>query len=184
MNTIQILTLATGVAAASSTVSAQTPTESAARSDTIAASFSKFKNLSKEKFGIKKEKYLSIRSEPAVLANDAKYSGRYQNADFDYVLHLRVNADGTVTGDGHEPLDDNVNRAFTLTNGRIQGALLIARKVYPNGVSERFEGAFMNRTIKESPNDPGIKVFGFGILSKPMVMHGVTIDKYFFEKTS
>ena len=184
MRSVRIISLMACLAGASPPLHAQTPTENAARSSAIAASFSKFKNVSKEKFGIKKSKYLSIRSEPAVLGNPADYSGRYQNADFDFVLHLRVNADGTVTGDGHEPLDDNVNRTFTLTNGRIQGALLTARKVYANGASERFEGAFMNRTIKQTPDDLGVKVFGFGIMSKPIVMHGLTIDKFFFEKTS
>ncbi|HKR09591.1 MAG TPA: hypothetical protein VJS39_10405 [Gemmatimonadaceae bacterium] len=184
MTSLRILSVATCIAVTSAPLIAQTPTESATRSSAIAASFSKFKSLSKEKRGVKKEKYLSIRSEPAVLANAADYSGRYQNADFDFVLHLRVSADGTVTGDGHEPLDDNVNRTFTLTNGRIQGALLTARKVYANGASERFEGAFMNRTRKESPNDPGLRVFGFGLMSKPIMMHGMTIDKFFLEKTS
>ncbi|HJP60620.1 MAG TPA: hypothetical protein VJ865_11490 [Gemmatimonadaceae bacterium] len=184
MTVVRILTLATCFLGASAPLLAQTPSESAARSSAIAASFSKFKSLKKEKRGITKEKYLSIRSEPAVLTNPAEYSGRYQNADFDFVLHLRVNADGTVSGDGHEPLDDNVNRTFTLTNGRIQGALLTARKVYANGATERFEGAFMNRTIKESPNDPGVKVFGFGTMSKSIIVHGMTIDKFFLEKTS
>ena len=183
MKPVRIMTVMTFLVAVPPLL-AQTPTESAARSTAIAASFSKFKSLTKEKFGIKKSKYLSIRSEPAVLANASDYSGRYQNADFDFVLHLRVNADGTVTGDGHEPLDDNVNGSFTLTNGRIQGALITARKVYANGASERFEGAFMNRTIKESPDDPGLKVFGLGIMTKPILMHGFTIDKVFFEKTS
>ena len=184
MTSVRILTVATCLAVTSSALQAQTPTESAARSSAIAASFSKFKSLSKEKHGVKKEKYLSIKSEPAVLANAAEYSGRYQNADFDFVLRLRVSSDGTITGDGHEPLDDNVNRLFTLTNVRIQGALLTARKVYANGASERFEGAFMNRTIKESANDPGVRVFGFGTMGKSIEMHGMTIDKFFLEKTS
>jgi hypothetical protein len=184
MPSIRFLTVAACLTAASSSLLAQTPSESAARSTAIAASFSKFKSLSKEKRGVKKEKYLSIRSEPAVLANVTEYSGRYENADFDFVLHLRVSADGVVTGDGHEPLADNVNRTFTLTNGRIQGALLTARKVYANGASERFEGAFMHRTIKESANDPGIRVFGFGTMGKMIEMHGMTIDKFFLEKTS
>ena len=184
MSAIRILTVATCIVATSAPLLAQTPSESAARSNAIAASFSKFKSLSKEKRGVKKEKYLDIRSEPAVLANVTEYSGRYQNADFDFVLHLRVNADGTFTGDGHEPLDDNVNRVFTLTNGRIQGALLTARKVYTNRATERFEGAFMNRTIKESATDPGVRVFGFGTMGKSITMHGLTMDKFFLEKTS
>src|ERR1041385_8433110 len=163
--------IAVALITTASGASAQVSGSVDAKTNAIAASFSKFKSLSKEKRGVKKEKYLDIRSEPAVLANVTEYSGRYQNADFVFAPPLRVNADGTFTGDGHEPLDDNVNRVFTLTNGRIQGALLTARKVYTNGATERFEGAFMNRTIKESATDPGVRVFGFGTMGKSITMN-------------
>jgi len=161
---------------------AQTPAASA-KSSAIAASFSKFKNVSKEKHGFKKEKYLRVESEPAVKQNPADYAGTYVARDYDLSLEFAVNADGTFTGRGTEPISDNVKRTFTLRNGRISGALATATKVYANGSSERFEGAFMNRSIYESPTDKGVTIFGFGTLGKSVVLNGNTIDRFFFEKT-
>ena len=165
-------------------VAQQTSAASAqARSNVIAASFSKSKSMSKEKFGIRKEKYLKVQSEPAVRPNPADYSGTYAVPDMDFGLQLQVNHDGTFNGTGFEPLSDNVRRTFVLKNGRIQGALLTARKVYAGGESEAFEGAFMNRSTYQSPTDKGVTVFGFGTLGRPVNVSGLTINKFFFEKT-
>ena len=161
---------------------AQTPADASARSSAIAASFSKFKSMSKEKHGFRKEKYLRVQSEPAVKQNPAEYSGAYVMNDFDLGLDLHVNTDGTFAGSGYEPLSENVKRTFTLRNGRIRGALATATKVYANGASEPFEGAFMNRSVYESPTDKGVTIFGFGTLGRAIVIDGLTIDKFFFEK--
>jgi hypothetical protein len=175
------LTIALSMTAAT-VVGAQTSADASARSTAIAASFSKFKSLSKEKHGIKKEKYLRVRSEPAVK-NPAEYSGNYVMKDYDLGLELQVNADGTFSGRGYEPLNENVKRTFTLRNGRVTGALARATKVYANGSSEPFEGAFMNRSVYESPTDKGVTIFGFGTLGHSVVIDGQTIDKFFYEKT-
>jgi len=95
-----------------------------------------------------------------------------------------VNHDGSFDGTGFEPLSDNVRRTFVLKNGRIQGALLTATKVYASGESEEFEGAFMNRSTYQSPTDKGVTVFGFGTLGRPVSVSGLTINKFFFEKMS
>jgi hypothetical protein len=176
------IVLATAVPAGAQQVQAASVAQ--ARSSAIAASFSKFKNISKERHGIKKEKYLRVQSEPAVRANPADYSGRYDVPDMGFGLELRVNRDGSFDGTGHEPLGENVSRTFTLKNGRIQGALLTATKVYAGGETERFEGAFMNRSTYESPSDKGTTIFGFGTLGRPVTVSGMTINKFFYEKTS
>lgn len=162
---------------------AQTSTDAASRSKSIAASFSKFKSLSKEKRGVRKEKYLRVQSEPAVKQNPADYSGSYAVPDMDFRVDFRVNQDGTFTGSGYEPLSETVKRTFTLRNGRIRGALATATKVYANGASEAFEGAFMNRSVYESPTDKGTTIFGFGALTRSIVINGLTIDKLFYDKT-
>lgn len=154
-----------------------------AKSSAIAASFSKYKSLSKERRGIKKEKYVRVTSEPAVRANPTEYSGSYEVIDMGFGLELRVNRDGTFDGTGYEALSDNVSRKFILRDGKIQGALATATKVYSGGETERFEGAFMNRSRYESPNDPGVTVFGLGTLGKPVTVSGQTINKFFFQKT-
>jgi hypothetical protein len=153
------------------------------RTQVIAASFSKFKDVTKTKRGITKSKYRRVVSEPAVRANPAEYSGTYEVTDFDFALQLKVDSRGVVTGTGYEPLTEGVRRSFTLTNGKIDGALLTATRVYANGGTERLEGAFMNRTSFDSPTDKGTRVFGLGTLGRSFELAGMTIDKFFYEKT-
>jgi hypothetical protein len=153
------------------------------RTAVIAASFSKFKDVSKTKRGITKSKYRRVESEPAVRANPADYSGAYEVPELGFTLQLRVDSRGVVGGSGYEPLTESVRRTFTLRDGKVQGALLTATKVYANGETERLEGAFMNRTSFESPTDNGTTVFGFGTLGKPVEVSGMTIDKFFYERS-
>jgi hypothetical protein len=155
------------------------------KAQAIAASFSKFKNLSKEKFGIKKAKYLKVESQPVVRSNPEDYSGTYEISEFGFAMHLRVDHNGKVEGDGYEPLtqDPAVRRAFTLS-GKIDGALLTATKVYAAGHTEKLEGVFMNRTSFESPTDKGFTRFGLGALGRPIEVSGLTLDKFFYELKS
>jgi hypothetical protein len=48
------------------------------RTAAIAASFTKFKDVTKTRHGITKSKYRRVESEPAVKANPADYSGSYE----------------------------------------------------------------------------------------------------------
>jgi hypothetical protein len=153
-----------------------------ARSQAIAASFSKFKNLSKEKHGVTKTKYLKIESQPAVRANPEDYSGTYEVPDLGFAMRLRVDQSGKVEGTGYEPIvDPAVRRMFTLRDGKIEGALITATKVYANGTAERLEGVFIDRTTFESPTDKGSTSFGLGVIGKPVEVSGLTLDKLFFE---
>jgi hypothetical protein len=174
------VTLGVGVASAQTTSTA----DSQSRAHAIAASFSKFKSVSKERHGIKKEKYRKVESEPAVRANPADYSGIYEVPELGFALNLTVDAKGAVSGSGYEALNESVRRAFTLRDGRVQGALLTATKVYADGGTERLEGAFMNRVSWDSPTDRGTSVFGFGTLGKSIEISGMTIDKFFYERST
>ena len=60
-----------------SLASAQQPAGAQSRTQAIVASFNKSKHVSKEKRGVRKEKYIVVRSEPAVKQNPAEYSGSY-----------------------------------------------------------------------------------------------------------
>jgi hypothetical protein len=153
------------------------------RAQAIVASFNKSKHVVKEKRGVRKEKYLEVRSAPALKANPADYSGAYEAADARFSLKLRVDASGKVEGTGYDPLNDDaaVSRSFTLRNGRISGALVTATKVYGDGSSERFEGVFINKTVFESPTDKGVTTFGLGVVGKQFQIDGSTIDKLFYE---
>jgi hypothetical protein len=153
------------------------------RAQAIVASFNKSKHVSKEKRGVRKEKYLEVRSAPAVKANPADYSGAYEAADGRFSLRLRVDASGKVEADGYEPLNDDaaMSRSFTLRNGRVSGALITATKVYGDRSSEPFEGVFINKTVFESPTDKGVTTFGLGVAGKQFQMDGNTIDRLFYE---
>lgn len=148
--------------------------------------FSKQKHVVKEKRGIRMEKYRKVVAEPVVASNPATLSGTYRSLDYDFVIRLRVAQNGAVEGSGEDPLDadSRIARPFTLENGKIDGALLTATKVYRNGSRERIEGVFIERTSYESPGDKGVKTFGLGVLSKPMQIGGNTIDRLFYERTS
>lgn len=153
-----------------------------ARSQAIAASFSKFKNISKEKHGVTKAKYIKVESQPAVRANPEDYSGTYEVADLGFALRLRVDHSGKVEGSGSEPIaDPAVRRMFTLRDGKIEGALITATKIYANGKSEKLEGVFIDRTTFESPTDKGATSFGLGVVGKPLEVSGMTLDKIFLE---
>jgi hypothetical protein len=170
--------------------SAQTAAPSSnvqARTQVIAASFNKFKNVSKEKRGVRKDKYLKVVSEPAVKSNPEDYSGSYGIPDFGVALRLRVDRSGKVEGDGYDALNDDpaVRRTFTLRNGKVEGALLNATKVYADGQAEKIEGLFINRKIFESPTDKGTVRFGLGVLlGKPYEVSSITVDKLFYEPQS
>ena len=152
------------------------------RTKTIVASFNKSKHLVKEKHGVRKEKYLDVRSVPAVKPNPADYSGAYE-ADFGFSLRLSVDPTGKVEGTGYDPLnhESSVSRSFSLKNGRITGALITATKVYSDGSSEPLEGVFINKTVSESPTDPGVTTFGLGVIGKQVQLDGLTLDKLFYQ---
>ena len=153
------------------------------RTRAIVASFNKSKHMVKEKHGVRKEKYLDVRSVPVVKQNPADYSGEYEEAGLGFSLRLRVDRDGKVEGTGYEPLngDAGVSRSFRLRDGQIRGALITATKVYANGASEPLEGVFINKTVFESPTDKGVTAFGLGVIGKGFQMGGQTIDRIFYQ---
>jgi len=169
------------------TMDAQTTARSiSSRTLEIAALFAKNKHVIKEKRGIRVEKYKNVTAEPVIASNPAIFSGTYRSLDFDFVIRLRAASNGSVEGSGEDPLnfDSHIARPFTLENGRIDGALFSATKVYRDGKRERIEGVFIDRTSYDSPEDRGVKVFGLGVVSKPMQIGGNTIDRLFYERAS
>jgi hypothetical protein len=164
--------IACSVTAVSQQLSSQT------RAQEIAASFTKFKHLAKEKHGVRLEKYKDVRSEPDVKQNIREYSGLYEVPDLGYVINIQVGSDGRVQATG-----DDSSRSFKLENLRIEGALLTGSKIYTNGRAEKFEGAFLTRTDRNSPTDTGVTMFGLGvILNTPVEGNGITYDKLFYQR--
>lgn len=83
---------------------------------------------------------------------------------------------------GSADFDAGVKRRFTLRNARIQGALLTGTKVYQGGVTEPFEGAFINETSFDSPTGKGVATFGLGVIGKTVSVGGFTVDKLFYQR--
>src|SRR5678816_654244 len=145
-----------------------------ARTQAIVASFNKSKHVVKEKRGVRMEKYKKVVS-TAAIKNVRDYAGSYEADGMGLSLDLKVDANGNVSANGYEQVqsDSPVWRGFTLRNARIQGALLTATKVYANGATAPFEGAFIYRTSYESPTDRGVTTFGLGeIRSSRLVVSG------------
>ena len=148
------------------------------RTEEITASFNKYKNVVKEKYGARKEKYKDVRAVSVVKQNVREYSGVYDVSDLGYVINIQVGPEGRVHADGYE----KPSRSFKLENARIEGALLTGTKVYHDGAVEKFEGVFMTRTVRNSPTDTGVTTFGLGVvLGTPVEFGGITYDKLFYE---
>src|SRR4029079_5428108 len=164
---------------------AQTPSAST-RAREIARLFSKSKHSVKEKRGVRIEKYKNVTAEPVVASNPETYSGTYRSVDWDFVIRLQVAGNGSVEGAGADPLDfdSHIARPFTLESGKVDGARFTATKVFRDGKRERIEGVFIERTSHDSPNDPGTKAFGLGVLTKAMQIDGNTIDRLFYERAT
>ena len=165
-----VLLIACCVGALAQQLSSQT------RAQELAAAFNKQKHVVKEKFGVRREKYKDVRSEPAVKQKLADYSGVYEVSELGYVIDIQVGSDGLVQANGNDK-----GRTFRLENARIDGALLTASKVYQDGAAEKFEGVFLNRTDRNSPTDPGVTMSGLGVVLKtPFETNGLTYEKLFY----
>lgn len=147
-----------------------------ARSDQIAAAFSKHKSVVSVKRGVTREKYKDVRAEPVVRSNVRDYAGRYENTDWGWWIDVQVGADGRLHATGYQ-----AGQEFELKNAAIAGSLLTATKVYRDGSVEAFEGTFMNRTARTNPADPGVTTFGLGVvLASPVEVDGLTLDRVFY----
>src|SRR5690348_6011776 len=114
MRTVALVTLL----AAGPALAAPQQSSSQSRAQEVAAAFSKHKHLVAEKHGVRKEKYIDVRSEPIVKQDITEYSGIYQVADLGDVIELRIGSDGRIQADGHD--SDQPSRTFVLANGKIE----------------------------------------------------------------
>jgi hypothetical protein len=139
------------------------------RTRDLVAALDKTKYKKKEKRNISIEVYVDIKNEPA-LKSPTEYSGLYESEDHSYQLNLSVSANGAAAGSGYDTANfDNGQKVnFTLKDARVEGALLTATKIFDNGTSERFEAAFVNRTVSAGQNPNSISThdtsYGLGFI--------------------
>ena len=139
------------------------PLSSQSTAQQIAASFTKHKEVVKDKRGVRTEKYKDVQSEPTIRQNAKDYAGVYEVDGLEYVIVVEVANDGRVRA---------TSNGRALENARIDAGVLRA---------QGFEGAFLTRTDRESPNDPGIISHGLGVLlDTPVEFEGNTYDKLFY----
>ncbi len=155
------------------------------RAQSIVASFNKKKSAVKERHGVRVEKYKEIRTTLATAAHLHDFSGAYEEVNLGSLLNLTIDDAGNVSGNGADAVDANaaVFRKFTLRNGRFDGSLLTATKVYAGGATASLESVFINSTSFDSPTDKGVTTFGIGAFGTPVQLGGgVTIDRFFFRR--
>lgn len=169
MRKILTTTLLAGLCLVASGVGARAQ-DADARARELASRFDKSKHKVKEKRGIRVEVFLEMRGEPAPRANPADYSGAYESEP-GYAFDLRVSPDGGAEGVGHEPSPAGPRR-FKLRDARVNGAVLAGAKVYDDGSTERFEGVFLNLSVRNSHADKGTTLFGLGAVFDPPKAHG------------
>ncbi|HEY0458757.1 MAG TPA: serine hydrolase [Pyrinomonadaceae bacterium] len=157
------------------------------KANEIAASFNRQKQKVKEKSGVKEDYYRRVRGESAVKQNVIDYSGMYEMPGLDFTIDLQVGNDGKAEATGFDSSTGSKSaarrtRPFRLENAKVESGLLTGTKIYEDGRAEKFEGAFMNRTIFTSPTDRGETVFGLGVVGVSVELAGVVFQKLFYEK--
>jgi hypothetical protein len=151
------------------------------RAEQLAASFTKHKDMVRQKAGVTKDKYLDVQSEPVVRTNVRDYAGAYEVPDLGFLIDIQVGSDGSVVAQGHDR-DANHPASFRLDNPKIENAVLTGRKVYANGATEPFEAVFLTRTEQRTRNGPVATSLGLGVLlSTPFEFGGVTYDRLFYQ---
>jgi hypothetical protein len=134
------------------TVSAQS-SDVAQKTQDLVAALGKTKYKKKEKKNFAVEVYIDIKNEAVVKNNVRDYAGRYVSEDGSYQIELRVTDNSRIEGSGFDTrFDSDKRHNFTLRDARIEGALLLATKVYDGGQTEKLEAVFINRTVLQGKN--------------------------------
>jgi hypothetical protein len=134
-----------------------TPAMAQSRAEQLALELSKKKDVTRVKKGVRVRKFAEVISTPWRLRDVRDYSGYYASEPF--TIELRVNADGSAIGSGHDQ-----DGRFELRNARINDAVLTARKVYRDGRSKNFEAVFVRRQDRSEPDATFNVYYGLGYI--------------------
>ncbi|HJU55661.1 MAG TPA: hypothetical protein VJ715_13850 [Pyrinomonadaceae bacterium] len=124
-----------------------------------------------EIFGQKKKKTKDKRFEPVARQNLKDYEGTYVGADSTYVIEVRVGEDGELSVSSREG-----NKRMMLAGIKVEGARLLARKVYADGTTVEFEGIFCNRVLN------GERAFGILVDGAQVNLAGRIFDRIFYRR--
>jgi len=145
------------------------------RAFAIAAEFNKEKNKEKQKNGVTTEKHVLIEAKPDFRDDAASYAGKYElNGEGDRIVLNYLNKNWEA--DYIQVQDNKELKKGTLTNIRIESALLTATIEYIDGKSAPVEGVFINRFKN------GEKIPGLGIREVLDLSNGLLVDKAFYKR--
>lgn len=157
-------------------VAAAVPAEAQTRAEQLAVEFTKKKDVTKEKRGVSVRKYHEVISTPWQLPRAQDYSGLYASEPF--TLDIRVAADGTVTGSGHDHLG-----TFDLRDGRFSQGVISAQRAYRHGRMRPIEAVFLKRQDRSAAADPFTHYLGLGYVDDAPAGSGVSGPmRYFLTK--
>jgi hypothetical protein len=162
MRTAQMAIVAWGLSA----IAIGQVSDSHARMQELVASLNKEKYEVKEKFGVRKEKYKRIKTEPVIKSDPRDYAGFYEVPDLGNVIELKADINGRLVGSGYESIADRPHR-FRLDGIKISEALFTAIKVYDDGASGKLEAVFITKTEFNSLADKGVRSEGLAMVGTP-----------------
>jgi hypothetical protein len=119
--------------------------------------------------GQKKWKQKEKRFEPVVKEDIRGYAGRYVGVEDSYWLDVRADDAGRMTVTLYEE-----GRAVALRDLRLDGARLTATKVYDDGRTAPFAGAFANRILN------GRTAFGVMVDGPVKIAEDVIVERIFY----
>jgi hypothetical protein len=138
------------------------------KANALAAALDKTKYKKKEKRDVAIEIYIDIRNAPRLLSGPASYSGTYASDESGFEMTINARADGTFTATGTDTIDPQGTRSghYTISDGRIDGAVATGTKVFDTGERQPLEAVFVERTVSTGKNADHIetvnKSFGIG----------------------
>ena len=127
--------------------------------------------VSPEIFGQKKKKVKDKRFEPVARQNLKDYEGTYVGVDETYVIEVRLGEDGKLSISSVEG-----NKRMSLVNIKVEGARLLARKVYADGTTVEFEGMFGDRILN------GKRAFGILVDGTQVNVAGLMLNRIFYRR--
>jgi hypothetical protein len=120
-----------------------------------------------------KRKFKEKRFEPVARQNLQDYAGRYVGIEDDYVIEVRVGADGRLSLTSREG-----GREARLEGVRIKGARVTATKVYGGGGRAEFAATFADRVLN------GQRAFGLMVEKLRVELPGLTLSQMFYRRVS
>jgi ketosteroid isomerase-like protein len=114
-----------------------------------------------------KKKHKEKRYEPATRPSVKDYEGKYVGVESSYWIEVFVSPEGKLTINSYEG-----ERRASLSDIRLEGAIISAVKVYEDGGSESFSGVFANRLLNDQ-SAFGIIVDNIQVKISGLTLHGL-----------